>query len=127
MVLNSSRDRLLLAFANLASYGVQVRHAPATCMHGARAALERETAARFPHGTGSCLLWTTPTPTQQPRAGTGNSTCARLYCSDRGVVSAARAALDQMGLVACDADDPLVLAVSDAGASAGACLGLDAP
>ncbi|MDP2710575.1 MAG: hypothetical protein Q8O56_05095 [Solirubrobacteraceae bacterium] len=114
----SPHDRLLLAFANLASYGIQVRHAPATCAHGARAELERETSTRFPHGTGSCLLWTVPTPARQPRAGTGGSTCARLYCSDHDVVSAARAALDQMGLVARDAGDPLVLGVSDPGGSA---------
>lgn len=91
----SAYDCLLLAFANLASYGIEVRRVDAACRAGEQAALAAELAERFAHGMGSFLVWST---IERAKSGV----CVRLDGSDAGVVGATRAALTQMGLVACD-------------------------
>jgi hypothetical protein len=54
----SDRDRLLLAFANLASYGIAARDAYGDSATEAHAALAADLRLRFPHGTGAYAFWT---------------------------------------------------------------------
>ena len=54
----SDRDRLLLAFANLASYGIAARDAYGDSATEAHAAVAADLRLRFPHGTGAYAFWT---------------------------------------------------------------------
>lgn len=56
--LPSTRDRLLLAFANLASYGIAAHPALASDSLTTRIALHAEILARHPRATGSYIFWT---------------------------------------------------------------------
>ena len=58
--LPSLRDRLLLAFANLASYGIAARDAYGETAAEAHAAVAADLRLRFPHGTGAYVFWTRP-------------------------------------------------------------------
>ena len=54
----SDRERLLLAFANLASYGIAARDAYGDSATEAHAAVAADLRLRFPHGTGAYVFWT---------------------------------------------------------------------
>jgi hypothetical protein len=54
----STRDRLLLAFANLASYGIAARDAYGDDAAEAHAAIAADLRLRHPHGLGSYVFWT---------------------------------------------------------------------
>ena len=56
----SDRDRLLLAFANLASYGIAARDAYGDSATEAHAAVAADLRFRFPHSTGAYVFWTRP-------------------------------------------------------------------
>jgi len=54
----SDRDRLLLAFANLASYGIAARDAYGDTATEAHAAVAADLRLRFPHSLGAYVFWT---------------------------------------------------------------------
>jgi hypothetical protein len=54
----SDRDRLLLAFANLASYGIAARDAYGDNAAEAHAAVAANLRLRHPHGLGAYVFWT---------------------------------------------------------------------
>ena len=54
----SDRDRLLLAFANLASYGIATRDAYGEHATEAHAAVAADLRLRHPHGLGAYVFWT---------------------------------------------------------------------
>jgi hypothetical protein len=54
----STRDRLLLAFANLASYGIAARAAYGDDATEAHAAIAADLRLRHPHGLGAYVFWT---------------------------------------------------------------------
>ena len=54
----SDRDRLLLAFANLASYGIAARDAYGENASEAHAAVAADLRLRHPHGLGAYVFWT---------------------------------------------------------------------
>jgi hypothetical protein len=54
----SDRDRLLLAFANLASYGIAARDAYGDSATEAHAAVAADLRLRHPHGLGAYVFWT---------------------------------------------------------------------
>ena len=54
----SDRDRLLLAFANLASYGIAARDAYGENATEAHAAVAADLRLRYPHGLGAYVFWT---------------------------------------------------------------------
>ena len=56
----SDRDRLLLAFANLASYGIATRDAYGEHATEAHAAIAADLRLRHPHGLGAYVFWTAP-------------------------------------------------------------------
>jgi hypothetical protein len=56
----SDRDRLLLAFANLASYGIATRDAYGEHATEAHAAIAADLRLRHPNGLGTYVFWTAP-------------------------------------------------------------------
>lgn len=52
-----TRDRLLLAFAELGMYGIEARPAVADVAARARAAIAVQLRQRAPHGLGSYVFW----------------------------------------------------------------------
>jgi hypothetical protein len=56
----SDRDRLLLAFANLASYGIAARDAYGDTATEAHAAVAADLRLRHPNGLGAYVFWTRP-------------------------------------------------------------------
>ena len=54
----SDRDRLLLAFANLASYGIAARDAYGDSATEAHAAVAADLRLHHPHGLGAYVFWT---------------------------------------------------------------------
>jgi hypothetical protein len=89
----SDRDRLLLAFANLASYGIAARPA----MAGDAAGLAAELRARHPRGLGSYVFWRGDDDTSFDP--TGRLIAAlTLHCSGDETLMAARAACRQAGV-----------------------------
>jgi hypothetical protein len=89
----SDRDRLLLAFANLASHGIAARPAMATDM----ARLAAEMRARYPRGLGSYVFWHRDNDASFDPTGT-LTTALTLHCSGEEALTAARAACRQVGI-----------------------------
>jgi hypothetical protein len=89
----SDRDRLLLAFANLASYGIAARPA----MAGDAAGLAAELRARHPRGLGSYVFWHHDDDASFDRTGTLTAALT-LHCSGDETLRAARAACRQVGV-----------------------------
>jgi hypothetical protein len=56
----STRDRLLLAFANLASYGIATRDAYGEHAAETHAAIAADLRLRHPNGLGAYVFWTAP-------------------------------------------------------------------
>ena len=91
------RDRLLLAFANAASYGIAARPALRLSPERARAALAAELQVRHPSGTGSFVYWTERDDEAFELDGTRNAEL-ELHCSDPATARAVDAACRQAGV-----------------------------
>ena len=89
----SDRDRLLLAFANLASHGIAARPA----MASDAAQLAAELRARHPRGLGSYVFWHRDNDASFDPTGT-LTTALTLHCSGEETLTAARTACHQAGV-----------------------------
>ena len=89
----NDRDRMLLAFANLASHGVAARPA----MAGDAAGLAAELSARHPWGLGSYVFWHHDDDAAFDSTGTLTDGLT-LHCSGEESLTAARAACLQVGV-----------------------------
>jgi hypothetical protein len=89
----SDRDRMLLAFANLASHGIAARPA----MAGDAAGLAAELGARHPGGLGSYVFWHRVDDAAFDPTGTLTAALI-LHCSGEEALTAARAACRQVGV-----------------------------
>jgi hypothetical protein len=89
----SDRDRMLLAFANLASHGIAARPA----MAGDAARLAAELGARHPHGLGSYVFWHRDDDASFDPTGTLTDALT-LHCSSEESLTAARAACREVGV-----------------------------
>ena len=97
------RDALLLAFANLSSYGIDARPAFGASRQGGAAAILEDRRARYPHAIDSWVLWTKPD--DQAFGADGELTRPlMLHCSGHDVVSAVLAACIQEGIITEAAD-----------------------
>lgn len=107
----STRDVLLLAFANLASYGIAAHPALGGDARRARTALRAAILARYPHAIGSYIFWTADREACFAADGTLRTPLV-LHHSGPEVARAAQAALKSVGLAATDIADRLQLRVS---------------
>ena len=89
----SDRDRVLLAFANLASHGIATRPA----MASDAAELAAELRARHPGGLGSYVYWHRDDDASFDPTGTLTAALT-LHCSGEESLTAARAACRQVGV-----------------------------
>src|SRR3954471_10219315 len=89
----SDRDRLLLAFANLASHGIAARPA----MASDATQLAAELRARYPRGLDSYVFWHCENDASFDPTGT-LTTALTLHCSGEEALTAARAACRQVGV-----------------------------
>ena len=89
----SDRDRLLLAFAKLASHGIAAR--PAMASNATE--LAAELRARHPGGLGSYLFWHHHDDASFDPTGTLTAALT-LHCSGEEALTAARAACRQVGI-----------------------------
>ena len=103
----SDRDRLLLAFANLASHGIAARPAMATDM----TRLAAETRARHPHGLGSYVFWDRDNDASFDPTGT-LTTALTLHCSGEEALTAAHAACRQVGVDVARTGRPRTLTIT---------------
>jgi hypothetical protein len=95
----TSRDRLLLAFANLNSYGIDSRPAFGTTRRQAEAVILDELEAQHPGAIGSWVFWTEP----DDDAFTADGEPSRpleLHCSADDVVRAVLAACNEEDILA---------------------------
>ena len=106
----SDRDRLLLAFANLASYGIAARDAYGDSATEAHAAVAADLRLRHPHGLGAYVFWTRTDDARFDAYGNLTAELA-LHTGGEGTAAAVRTAAALMGLeLAVDADGLRVLA-----------------
>jgi hypothetical protein len=89
----SDRDRMLLAFAHLASHGIAARPAMASDAAG----LAAELGARHPGGLGSYVFWHRDDDASFDPTGTLTAALT-LHCSGEEALTAARAACRQVGV-----------------------------
>jgi hypothetical protein len=89
----SDRDRMLLAFASLASHGIAARPAMASDAAG----LAAELGARHPGGLGSYVFWHRDDDASFDPTGTLTAALT-LHCSGEEALTAARAACRQVGV-----------------------------
>jgi hypothetical protein len=89
----SDRDRMLLAFANLASHGIAARPAMASDAAGLAAKL----GARHPGGLRSYVFWHRDDDASFDPTGTLTDALT-LHCSSEESLTAARAACRQVGV-----------------------------
>ena len=108
----SDRDRLLLAFANLASYGIATRDAYGDSATEAHAAVAADLRLRHPHGLGAYVFWTRVDDARFDAY--GNLTAALpLHAGGAGTAAAVRPAAALRGLeLAVDGERLHVLAES---------------
>jgi hypothetical protein len=118
----SDRDRVLLAFANLASHGIAARPA----MASEAAGLAAELVARHPGGLGSYVFWHLEDDACFDPTGT-LTVALTLHCSGEESLTAARAACRQVGIDVVRTGRPHTLTVTShtarrpAEAATGAC------
>jgi hypothetical protein len=93
------RDRLLLAFANLASYGIAAHDALEGDACASHRRLRAELLTRHPHAMGSYVFWTRADDARFAEDG-GVERDLVLHCSDHDVVAAVRAACQQVNVPA---------------------------
>ena len=110
----SDRDRLLMAFANLASHGIAARPAMATDMAG----LAAELGARHPRCLGSFVFWHRDHDASFDHTGT-LTTSLTLHCSGEEALTAARAACHQVGVDVARGGRPNTLTVTSGPARRG--------
>jgi hypothetical protein len=89
----SDRDRMLLAFANLASHGI----AAGPAMASDPAGLAAQLGARYPGGLGSYVYWHRDDDASFDTTGTLTAALT-LHCSGEEALTAARAACRQVGV-----------------------------
>lgn len=95
----SAHDRLLLAFANLASHGIASRPSVPGEMDGVRLELEAELRAKYPKGRGSYVFWLKSDERRLARSGELLVTDALpLYYASESDVTAVAAACSAMGI-----------------------------
>jgi hypothetical protein len=106
----SDRDRLLLAFANLASYGIAARDAYGDHATEAHAAVAADLRLRHPHGLGAYVFWTRTDDARFDRHGRLTSDLT-IHTGGEGTAAALRTAAALMGLeLAADGDRVRMLA-----------------
>jgi hypothetical protein len=109
----SDRDRLLLAFANLASYGIAARDAYGDSATEAHAAVGADLRLRHPHGLGAYVFWTRTDDASRFDA-YGNLTAELpLHTGGDGTADAVRSAAALMGIELAVADDGLRVLAED--------------
>src|SRR4051812_3280981 len=102
----SDRDRLLLAFANLASYGLAARDAYGESATEAHAAVAADLRLRQPHGLGAYVFWTAPDDAQAFDAYGRLVAELPLHTGGKGTTDAVRTAVALAGVeLAVDGDD----------------------
>jgi hypothetical protein len=110
------KDRLLLLFADLESYGITSHEAWRADAAEGHLALAAEVAARFPNGLGSYVFWTRTDDALFSPKGHLRSALA-LHCSTEYVVPAVLAAAPRYGVAvkrtANMAGHPVVTALPD--------------
>ena len=106
----SDRDRLLLAFANLASYGIATRDAYGEHATEAHAAVAADLRLRHPHGLGAYVFWTRADDAHFDAYGNLTSDLP-LHTGGEGTAAALRTAAALMGIeLAADGEHLRVLA-----------------
>jgi len=108
--LPSTRDRLLLAFADLASYGIEAHPALGTDPDTTRMHLRDAILAQYPQATGSYIFWTTPDDHAFDHNGELRHPLT-LHHSGAEVARATHASLAQVGLRATAAEPPATLSI----------------
>jgi hypothetical protein len=93
----SLRDRLLLAFAQLAAYGIATRDAYGETAAEAHAAVAADLRLRHPNGLGAYVFWTRADDARFDRHGRLTSDLA-LHTGGEGTASAVRTAAALMGI-----------------------------
>ena len=102
----SDRDRLLLAFANLASYGIAARDAYGDHATEAHAAVAADLRLRHPHGLGAYVFWTRTDDARSFDAYGRLIAELPLHTGGDGTVDAVRTAVALEGIeLAIDGDD----------------------
>jgi len=104
----SDRDRLLLAFANLASYGIATRDAYGEHATEAHAAVAADLRLRHPHGLGAYVFWTATDDAASFDEYGRLTEELPLHVGGKGTAEAVRTALALTGIdLAIDGDDDL--------------------
>jgi hypothetical protein len=102
----SDRDRLLLAFANLASYGIAARDAYGDSATEAHAAVAAHLRLRHPHGLGAYVFWTAPDDARAFDAYGRLIDDLPIHLGGEGTIDALRTAVALEGIaLAIDGDD----------------------
>jgi hypothetical protein len=104
----SDRDRLLLAFANLASYGIATRDAYGEHATEAHAAVAADLRLRHPHGLGAYVFWTATDDAASFDEYGRLTEELPLHVGGKGTAEAVRTAFALAGIdLAIDGDDDL--------------------
>ncbi|MGD9695378.1 MAG: hypothetical protein AB7V42_06940 [Thermoleophilia bacterium] len=108
----SPRDSLLLAFADLASHGIETRCAARGSVEDTRGELREMLEWLFPDGARSYAFWTAADDSAIAHAAAfGGEAVVRLHCSDEWTAEAARAAIATQSLTARPSREPSVVEV----------------
>jgi hypothetical protein len=100
-----ARDRLLLAFANLASYGIHAHPAVSGSLDEARDTVTAEAASRVPFAPSDYVFWReADEPLAFDRTGSLIGTLP-LHCGNRSIVPAVREALSSARFASRNAAD----------------------
>jgi hypothetical protein len=103
-------DRLLLCFADLASYGIYAQPNLPLNVEEGRVAAIAEIAKRYPDATGSYVFWTAADATRfTPDGNLADGDTLPLYHSGAEVARAVRAVCERLGIGVCgqEEDDTL--------------------
>jgi hypothetical protein len=103
----SDRDRLLLAFANLASYGIAARDAYGDSATEAHAAVAADLRLRRPHGLGAYVFWTRTDDASRFDAYGNLTSELPLHTGGDRTAEAVRSAAALVGIELAVADDGL--------------------
>ena len=109
----SDRDRLLLAFANLASYGIAARDAYGDSATEAHAAVAADLRLRHPHGLGAYVFWTRTDDASRFDAYGSLISELPLHTGGEGTAEAVRTAAALVGIELAVADDGLRVLTED--------------
>ena len=109
----SHRDRLLLAFANLASYGIAARDAYGDSATEAHAAVAADLRLRRPNGLGAYVFWTRTDDASRFDAYGNLISELPLHTGGEGTAEAVRSAAALVGIELAVADDGLRVLTED--------------